>query len=103
MEMIPDRVPDEACTNPAIRQIEGANYPQKVPAQRIGANNGTNIENSHDSKPSIPDRAGECLLRRQLERWTAPSEIGAKNPDLYDKPKNRGTPPKRLTCASLSP
>jgi hypothetical protein len=39
MEMIPDRVPDEACTNPAIRQIEGANYPQKVPAQRIGANN----------------------------------------------------------------
>lgn len=41
MQMVPDRVPDEACSDPAVWQIEGTHYTQKMPAERVSTQYGT--------------------------------------------------------------
>jgi hypothetical protein len=35
MQMVPDCIPDEACANPAIRQIKRLNYPERLKPSAI--------------------------------------------------------------------
>lgn len=39
MQMVPDSIPDKACTNPAIREVKRANQRERVNPHRIAGKN----------------------------------------------------------------
>lgn len=40
VKMIPHRIPDKACTNPAVWQVKPREYPEQMPAKPVGSENG---------------------------------------------------------------
>ena len=81
MQMIPDSVPNEARTYPAVRQLKPMHRLESVPAKRIGLQDGRELEQTLtagrvERAPFIPVHAlALCLIARFIAPAILPPRI----------------------------